>query len=245
MGLMLHCGAERVTRDQLAAVVTPPPSNSHFPVPHIDLYNLAVNSFKAWGHEITSESHGLTKDGNRYFGYFDLKAGPGGDYGYAAAIRGSHDKSMSKALAFGTHVFCCDNMALDGEITMRRKHTRFIMRDLERLIYNSIGKLAAKQVALDHRIAAYKACDLDDRDADHIATNAMLQNVITTSQYKKVITEYRSPTHEEFEPRTLWSLFNAVTEVSKGTSDLVLVHRTQKLHRLCDRVVDAQSVTAV
>jgi hypothetical protein len=51
----------------------------------------------------------------------------------------------------------------------------------------------------------------------------------------KVLADWRKPQHEEFEPRTAWSLFNCFTEVLKNTSLFLLSPRTQALHGLLDQ----------
>ena len=40
--------------------------------------------------------------------------------------------------------------------------------------------------------------------------------VVPASRLPKVIEAWDEPRHEEFTPRTAWSLFNAFTEVQKG-----------------------------
>ena len=46
-------------------------------------------------------------------------------------------------------------------------------------------------------------------------------------QVPKVLTDWRTPRHEAFEPRTAWSLFNCFTEIMKGLSIFNLAPRTQ------------------
>lgn len=60
---------------------------------------------------------------------------------------------------------------------------------------------------------------------------------ITPSQIPDVLKEWRTPTHEDFQPRNAWSLFNAATEVMKGINPNTVVHRTQALHGLFDGLV--------
>jgi hypothetical protein len=60
-------------------------------------------------------------------------------------------------------------------------------------------------------------------DADAVAPSAL----------PRVLKEYREPWHEEFMPRTAWSLYNAFTEVMKGLPHL-LPERTRALTRCFD-----------
>ena len=40
MGLILHRGAELVSYDALRSVITPPPTDTHVPIPHHELVEL-------------------------------------------------------------------------------------------------------------------------------------------------------------------------------------------------------------
>jgi hypothetical protein len=51
----------------------------------------------------------------------------------------------------------------------------------------------------------------------------------------KVLADWRKPRHEEFEPRTAWSLFNCFTETLKDASLFKLASRTQVLDGLLDQ----------
>lgn len=46
--------------------------------------------------------------------------------------------------------------------------------------------------------------------------SAVTANVLPASRLPKVIEAWEKPRHEEFVPRTAWSLFNAFTEVEKN-----------------------------
>lgn len=65
------------------------------------------------------------------------------------------------------------------------------------------------------------ARDLSVDAADHLMVEAVRRDVLPTSNLPKVIEAWERPAHEEFAPRTAWSLFNAFTEVSKSRSPRV------------------------
>jgi len=62
---------------------------------------------------------------------------------------------------------------------------------------------------------------------------------MSNADIPKVLGEYRNPTHQAFEERTAWSLFNAFTQVGKGWNPFALPKRTQRLHGLMDMAVEA------
>jgi hypothetical protein len=57
---------------------------------------------------------------------------------------------------------------------------------------------------------------------------------ITTAQIPEVLREWRKPSHEEFKPRTAWSLFNSFSEAHKSASPQTAVRRGEALYGLFD-----------
>jgi hypothetical protein len=236
LNLMLHAGGQSVDRNQLINVPTPEATDTWYPIPHFELLDQVTKTLQRSGLEIVSEAHGLARDGNRYFGMLQVANGHNpDDYGLVVGLRNSHDKSFPGALALGSGVFVCDNLAFSGEIKLARKHTRFIRNDLPGLVQKAVGLLGAHREKQDLRIAAYKQHELQDIETNNILINALDADIIGATQLPKVLAEWRNPLHEDFKPRTAWSLFNAFTEIAKGNVNLAY-GRTQKLHGLMDSV---------
>ena len=78
------------------------------------------------------------------FGVLSCRNGlPDRDHCLALGIRSSYDRSLAVGLVAGSRVFCCDNLAFSGEVTMHRKHTVNVFRDLPDLIYRMLSQVAA------------------------------------------------------------------------------------------------------
>jgi hypothetical protein len=137
--------------------------------------------------------------------------------------------------SWGSGVFVCDNLAFSGEIQVARRHTTNIQRDLPRLVNTAVAQLVEKWTSQDNRIAAYKQLTLTDEEVHDIAIRSVDLNVFPITMVPKLLSEWREPTYEEFEPRTGWSLFNAYTQVLKDAGSLALLpKRTMALHGLFD-----------
>lgn len=238
-GFLLHCGATTVSRDAVAEVQTPIGTASWYPLAHTALVCEVETQLLAAGFQITGEAHALSHEGSRYFGLLAVET-PGGakkDYTWTVGLRNSHDKSYPAGLVAGTRVFVCDNLSFCGEVAISRKHTRFAVRDLKHLTSRAVGQLGDKFHHLDRRIGAYREHRLNDRGAHDLIVRALDCRALTTTQIPDVLHEWRTPRHEEFAPRTAWSLFNAATEVMKGGNPYALVARSQALHGLFDGLV--------
>jgi hypothetical protein len=218
--------------EQLRSVQLPYPTATWTPVAHDAIVDSVKGALTSSGATIASEEHALYKDGARYFGLLHLDGGEGGNT--VVGIRNSHDKTFPAGLSLGNRVFVCDNLSFSGDVTVARKHTRFIGRDLDRLIFSAVGKLADLRVKQDTRFAAYRGSALSDVEAHDLIIRALMARVIGGEAVPKIVNEWRKPAHEEFTLRTVWSLFNVFTEVMKGTAPMASVKRTMTLHGLLD-----------
>ena len=234
-GLVLHCGANTATIDAIREVPTPEATASWQPIPHADLYGRVRETLESSGLHVVQEGHGLWRDGLRYFGLMEVRNGSNADdFGLVVGLRNSHDKSFPAALALGSRVFVCDNLSFSGEVKLSRKHTTHIWRDLPCLVERAVARLADLRNLQSRRIDAYKATPLtDERTVHDLVVRSVYTRALPGSHIMDVVNEWRQPRHIDFQPRTVWSLFNSFTETLKGSLTL-LPSRTQALHGLLD-----------
>lgn len=246
--MILHCGAEGVSREAVVNVPTPEATESWFPIPHHRVIETVEEGLKALGMTVRKEAHALTKEGNRYFGILEVASDKhqGSDYAYVLGLRNTHDKSFTASIAAGSRVFVCDNLGFSGEITIARKHTRFIERDLPVLTSRAVGLLAQNWVSMDERIALYKRTELGDAQAHDLLVRSLDSGAATACQLPKVLQQWRAPNHPEFaENKNVWRLMNAFTEVAKENPNAMLVKRSVQLHSLLDSFVGFAPETSV
>jgi hypothetical protein len=209
------------------------------PIAHHRLLEQVEDSLTGVGLKVIHEAHALSADQHRYFGLLEVANGQEhNDYGLVLGLRNSHDKSFPAALVVGAGIFICDNLSFSGEISISRRHTRFIERDLPGLVQLAVGRLGDLRGLQDQRIANYKSTKLSHMRAHHLIVKALESRVIPATTIPTVVSEWRHPSHPEFTEggRTAWRLFNAVTEAIKGRSLDVLPRRTQTLHGMLDAV---------
>lgn len=235
--LCLHAGGHEVDLAALAAVQTPAPTETWFPLAHDSLVARVRTGLANANLEIVTESHALAKDGMRYFGLFQISR-PGvnpDDYGLVMGLRNSHDKTFPAGIVAGSNVFVCDNLAFSSEVRLARKHTLNIFRDLPGKVSEAIGRLSDMWVSQALRFDTYKATPLENRkDLHDLLVRAVVNKAITKTQLMDVLAEWDTPSHAEFASRSVWSLFNAFTEIGKANSLDVVPARTMALHGLLD-----------
>jgi len=236
LNLCLHTGARNVCREQIAVVATSARTTTWVPVAHGRLLTGIESQLSGAGLSVVSEAHGLTKDGNRYFGMLQVANGNNPeDFGLVVGIRNSHDMSFPAGLVVGASVFVCDNLSFSGEIRLSRKHTARIERDLPQLIERAIGRLGDLRRTQETRFAAYKALEITDSQAHDLMVRALDARIVPVTKLPELVQEWREPRHPEFVQcgRTAWRLFQGFTETLKGNLD-ALPRRTQALHGLLD-----------
>jgi hypothetical protein len=235
--LCLHAGASEAGLAQVEAVHTPAPTETWFPIPHIDVITQVKAALAVQHLTVTDETYALWGDGLRMFGILAVQNGQAReDYGLIIGLRNSHDQSFPAAGAIGSRVFVCDNLSLSGEVKFARKHTRFIYRDLPAIVGVAMERLVALRGWQDTRIDAYKAATLDQVTVHDFLVRSIDGGVLPASRLTKVLAEYNAPRHEEFQPRTAWSLMNAYTEVAK-LAPSAMGSRTLRLHGMLDKLV--------
>jgi hypothetical protein len=234
---MLHCGAYAVEREKVAEVATPERTDSWVPIPHIEAIDLACNSLREHGYSIVSEAHGLSHEGARYFGLFDLAGTDGAslDHTMVVGVRNSHDKSFVFGLSCGAHVFVCDNLSFSGEVKVARKHTSRIVADLPRLVHGAVGLLGDLRRTQEQRFIRYKEVEISNPTANDLLVRAMEARVLPVTKLPLALQEWKHPRHEEFRQAgpTLWRLYNSITEAIKGRVEPVRL-ATPAIHGLFD-----------
>ena len=233
-GLMLHCGAELVSRENLDRLPIPQPTTTHHPIGHGDLVAMVEKGLKIENMEIEKASFGVTADGARFFGLLQM-TGPNAEFANVIGLRNSHDKKFPAGLCIGSSVFVCDNLAFSGQINVTRRHTPKIVRHLPYMVLEATAKMGLAFSNNEKRINSYKGIDLTKEAANDLLVECCENDSVVWSDAKKVLKEYREPRHECFEPENLFSFWNAVTEVSKGQPLETLCRRTQTRHATLDR----------
>ena len=234
-------GSNEVDYSQLQTLPTPRGMTpTHYPVAHDTIIDLVTNKVQDIGYTIDEARYGIDQHGDM-FGYMKLmrESERNGVFNNVIGIRNSHMQRFAAALAAGSNVMVCDNLAFHGECEIGHKHTKNIMDKLPGRIDALIQQIQDNFKAQADRYDQYQECSITDNDAHRILGHAIERGAISPSKSGLVLKEYRSPRHDEFSPRTAWSYFNAFTEILK-TTPRQLQERSIKLHSVFDEHVELQ-----
>mgnify|MGYP006410372303 FL=1 len=236
MELMLHCGAQEATHQDLAAVPVPEVTNSYCPVTHDDLAKMLADMGQSIlsGFELSKSQFGLSKDGQQLFGIHTFNNGRS-DLGLSIGFRNSYDKTLSVGIAVGASVFVCDNLALTGDITVMRKHTLNVQSDLEQLAVTSILKARTAFTQVSEDAEKMKELPLEDDNAFRLIGLLYGHGIISPRQIPVTKREWLEPQHAEFEPRTMWSFYNAANAALKSAPPRTIMEKHLELHKLLNQ----------
>jgi hypothetical protein len=213
MNKLMTPGAKRITRAELSLIPTPPSTDTHRPVPHADLINALEEALSFRHIQITAEEYCVAKGGDRLFGMLEVNASYEG-VTFGIGIRNAHDKSMRLGLVAGYRVTVCSNMMFSGDFKpMLAKHTKHF--DLTETLSIGVDRIQRGWQPLRERINFMRGCELTTEAAQALIYRAFMQERFPLRLMKSVHSHYFAPRHDEFQPRTVWSVSNAFTSSFK------------------------------
>jgi hypothetical protein len=233
--MILHRGAREVTIDQVARVETPSPTATWFPIPHLTVLETVMETLSSTGFYIRGQKLALSANEQQLFATLDLYAPVGPGVSLAVGVRNSIDKTLPLGFCAGNRVFVCDNLSFSAELLVNRKHTVNGSARFSEAIAHAAGRLGAFQQTEAARVGHMQAALIDDREAESLMLRAWEAKIVSHLQLPAVLKEWRAPSHQDFGPRTRWSLFNAITEVLRPFSQSnpqAFAGRTFRLNRL-------------
>ena len=232
-GLMVHAGGREVTREDLALISVPEATESYTPVPHDQLADtlITIGSDILKGYVLDREHYALAKDGNQFFGVLTFR-NDHTELGLSIGFRNSYDKSMAIGIAIGAKVFVCDNLALTGDITVLKKHTSNVWASLEDVAISTLYRSQRNFEKIVEDAELLRSNAIGDIQAFKMLGLLYGKGVLTPRQLPVVKKEWLRPSHDDFQPRNMWSFYNACTEAMKSTPPVLVMEKHIQLHVL-------------
>lgn len=228
--LVAHCGARKVTRDELMEIPVPEGTRTHQPLSHYEIVEVLEEALSFRYLKIVKDEYAVSQDGMKMFGVMDLNAEFSGGR-FSIGLRNSNDKSMRLALTAGYRVFVCDNMAFSGDFTpLFHKHTRRL--ELKDSISIAVDRIHRGFEPLKQQVQRMKEQVLSEEEIKLIIYQAFLdRNIRGVPRHLMPLVHdfYFSPKHESFIPRNLWSLSNAFTSAFKKLAPVKQFEVTARL----------------
>jgi hypothetical protein len=226
---ILLCNAGKIDRKELALVPAPLGTATHKVIPHHEVINALVDTLSLRHIAPVREEYAVSKDGMKMFGIMELETTFQGCR-FALGIRNAHDKSMRLAMTVGYRVLVCDNMAFSGDFTpLLAKHSKNF--NLIHSLDIGVSEMQRNFDPMTKQVARWRDSLLTDVSAKLIIYQAFIEGDIDLPKHlaAPVHNLYFNPEHEEFAPRTMWSLSNAFTSALKQLDPVPQFRATAKL----------------
>jgi hypothetical protein len=149
---------------------------------------------------------------------------------FAIGIRNAHDKSMRLAMTVGYRVMVCENMAFSGDFTpVLAKHSKNF--NLIHSLEIGVSDMQRNFVPMTEQVKRWRESQLTDVTARLVIYQAFIEAELDIPKHLAVPVHklYFNPEHEEFAPRTMWSLSNAFTSALKQLDPIPQYRATAKL----------------
>lgn len=220
-GMIIHCGGEYVTREQLAKLPPPPTkTRTYAPVSYSDFLDVFLHRAEERGFTPTDLAIAIGQKGQQMFATFKVAVpGATAEQTGSIALRTSNNKSLSAAGAGGLHTALCDNLQIfSGSIIEMRKHTPHVWRDLPTMADRVIDGACEAFTQLAAENDRLKTVPVSKEQGYDLIGRAMGFNVLTSTQAIVALGDWKTPRYEEFSDRNGYALVNCFTEALKKGS---------------------------
>ncbi len=226
--LMSHAGTSKVTRADLALLPVPEETDTFKPIAHSYLINQLEEALAFRHIQITRDEYAVSPDGMKMFGLLELNSTHEG-LTFAIGLRTANDKSMRLGMVAGYRVFVCDNMSLSGDFKpLLAKHSKNF--NLNEALTMGVDRIQRNWQPLREAIDFKRQYQLSDGDAQALIYRAFMTQKFPVKLMKTVHREFFvSPSHAEFQQRTVWSLENSFTTAFKALKPVTQYAMTAKL----------------
>lgn len=201
-------------------------------IPHIELIRAIVSEFDRRGWLLKSETYALSKSGCALAASFNLqmKLLPPEGQQFCVGLTTANDRHQKLRIVVGTTVIVCDNGMVSGEMVFSRKHTTGF--ELSPEIVKAMDWCQDRFGDVKDYVKFLQKKILCDSEVDCILMQAGRDCLMPWSRIGDVDDYYHTPSHEEFDSRTAWSLLNAFTSVVKKNPPLQQIYQITKFREL-------------
>jgi hypothetical protein len=226
--LMVHAGASKVSRADLALIPEVVGTDTFQPIPHTRLIDQLEEALGFRHISIERDEYAVSADGMKLFGCLELNSVHEG-VRFAIGIRNANDRSMRLGMVAGFRVFCCDNMSLSGDFKpLLAKHSKNF--DLVEAVSMGVDRIQRSWQPLREAIEFKRRYTLNNTDAQSIIYRAFMEQKFPVKLLRAVHREFFvAPSFEEFREKTVWSLENAFTTTFKELKPAQQYQSTAKL----------------
>jgi hypothetical protein len=212
--LMVHRGATRVTREELAHYEPPEATATWKPIKHAHVVDCLYEELDRRQIGVTHEEYAVQRKGNYLFGVMTLNYLKTDEFAAALAFRHSNDMQEAMKMYAGVRVFACDNMALSGsELILHKKHSKHF--SLVKSLPEAFDRYQDGALQLQREIDELKESTISRDSANRRIFDIFRRKIVPIRLFHPVIEEWYATHPHRDDLGTEWALLNAFTTYTK------------------------------
>jgi hypothetical protein len=226
--LIVHRGATRVTRAELAAIEAPPATATWKPIKHAVLVGAIHEELAHRNITVVKEDYAVQRRQSMLFGVMVLNYLQTDEFAAALAFRHANDQSEAVKMYAGVRVFNCDNMSLSGdEIILHKKHSpRF---QLAAALPEAFDKYQDGALQLTRDIDELKGAVCAHLDAKAMIYDIFRRRLVPLRLFHPVVDSWHRQLPDAEGSSNEWVLHNCFTEHIKTLAPNVAMRSTVRL----------------
>jgi hypothetical protein len=226
--LLVHRGAIRVTRDELADIQVPVATDTWKPIKHAVLVDTIHEEVRHRGITVVREEYAVQRQNNMLFGVMVLNWLTTDEFAAALAFRHANDKSEAIKMYAGVRVFNCDNMSLSGdEIILHKKHSpRF---QLAAALPEAFDKYQHGALQLTRDINELKGAQCSHVAAKEMIYDIFRRRLVPLRLFHPIVESWHLQLPDDHHSSNAWVLHNCFTEHIKTLAPNVAMRATVRL----------------
>ena len=143
----------------------------------------------------------------------------------------------------------CENSVVSGDIRIVRRHTVNVLEEYEALVEDAVSQALPMFLDLSGEMDLLKEIELDQTRGYHLIGEAhglwgAKTGFLSPTQVNSAVRAWKTPTHEEFEERNLWTWYQACNEALKSSPAHDILSRHSSLHRFAMKIAKGLSVVS-
>ncbi|MBN2382543.1 hypothetical protein JXQ70_06640 [bacterium] len=224
-----------ISRSDLPYLPVPQATETFQPVPHQTALSICEEQLNGVGLHVRDEAITVTGSGAvmacRWIVHNGTSKGVEGFEPQVIVLNGNTRRHKLR-VGFGIRAMVCLNGMFAAERQIGRKHTKYVLRDLEELVREAIHDSLGWVEEYVSYLYCLKTVTPSRQNVNDLLIASAEQNIINSSMIMKVLSIYRKPTWPDYGQGTLYTLHSAYTETLRTVSPFILPQRTIKLDRL-------------
>ena len=228
-----------VEEKEVVSVPVPESTKTYKAVSNAQVINLVKDHTRRFGYEISETQYRMNRGGNQMSGIYKLNT-EDPEMSMMLGFYNSYDKSKTFGIGSGALVNICYNGMIMADFVTMRKHMGSINDELDFMIFNAVRSVAEQFEKSQEEKLFFMSKPIEDMDTLHqlIGEMYLTEEILAATQLSALSKNISNPDNhfhiidnkQIVEGKTMWDMYNLVTESYKSETAIEFVDKHVKFH---------------